>query len=120
MIEERKLGATDKIFSFAAQADTIPNMAIRFTVDEVAKREGIKTAYALAAKTKTDKTKTDKTKLSYEAVRALWRNESKMVALATLERLCEVLNVSAGQLIEYTPDPPVEPKPAKKSKPKAK
>jgi len=91
-------------------SDTLPrDMTLRLIVREVAEREGISNPYELSKRAR----------LPYETCRALWNENSNMIALKTLERLCTVLKVRPSQLIEYEPEvlPPVEEtKPKRKSK----
>jgi DNA-binding Xre family transcriptional regulator len=70
------------------------DMTLRLIVREVAEREGIKTPYELSKLAR----------LPYETCRALWNEQSNMIALKTLERLCTVLKVRPSQVIEYEPE----------------
>ena len=89
-------------------SDTLPrDMTLRLIVREVAEREGITNPYELSKRAR----------LPYETCRALWNENSNMIALKTLERLCTVLKVRPSQLIEYEPE--VLP-PAEETKPKGK
>jgi DNA-binding Xre family transcriptional regulator len=82
-------------------------MTLRLIVREVAEREGISNPYELSKRAR----------LPYETCRALWNENSNMIALKTLERLCTVLKVRPSQLIEYEPE---ELPPAEEGKPKGK
>jgi DNA-binding Xre family transcriptional regulator len=87
--------------------DTVArDMSLRLIVREVAEREGIKTPYELSKLAR----------LPYETCRALWNEQSNMIALKTLERLCTVLKVRPSQVIEFEPEvfPMVDGQPAVK------
>jgi DNA-binding Xre family transcriptional regulator len=83
-----------------------PDMTLRLIVREVAEREGVKTPYELSKLAR----------LPYETCRALWNEQSNMIALKTLERLCTVLKVRPSQIIEFEPEvlPAIEPQPVVK------
>jgi DNA-binding Xre family transcriptional regulator len=70
------------------------DMTLRLIVREVAEREGIKTPYELSKLAG----------LPYETCRALWNEQSNMIALKTLERICTVLKVRPSQVIEFEPE----------------
>jgi len=67
---------------------------IRFTVREVAEREGIENPNQLA----------DVTDLPYETCRTIWNDTAVLIHKRTLARLCAVLKVRPGQLLEWVPD----------------
>jgi len=46
----------------------------------------------------------DRAGLAYTTVFALYHDKARRVDLATLDRLCRVLNVGVGDLFEYVPD----------------
>jgi DNA-binding Xre family transcriptional regulator len=66
---------------------------IRFTVKEVAEKEGIENANQLA----------EITGLPYETCRTIWNDTALLVHKRTLGRLCAVLRVRPSQLIEWIP-----------------
>jgi DNA-binding Xre family transcriptional regulator len=68
---------------------------LRFAVREVAEKAGIRNALDLS----------QRAGLPYESCRRLWQGTSSMVALTTLERLCQVLEVRPAQLFDYEPEP---------------
>jgi len=74
---------------------TVAISMLRLIVREVAERAGFSNPYELS----------QKAQLPYETCRALWNGESKMIALKTLERLCQVLEVRPAQLFEYEAEP---------------
>jgi len=88
------------------------DMTLRLIVREVAEREGITNPYELSKRAR----------LPYETCRALWNENSNMIALKTLERLCTILKVRPSQLIEYEPEvlPPVEETKAKAKRSKSR
>ena len=67
---------------------------IRFTVKEVAEKEGIENANQLA----------ELTGLPYETCRTVWNDSAVLIHKRTLARLCAVLRVRPSQLIEWIPD----------------
>jgi DNA-binding Xre family transcriptional regulator len=67
---------------------------LRLTVREVAEKAGIRNALELS----------QQAKLPYESVRRIWQGKTEMIALRTLERLCQVLQVPPAQLFEYKPE----------------
>jgi DNA-binding Xre family transcriptional regulator len=86
-------------------------MTLKLKVRKVAEDEGIKTPYELS----------QRSRLPYETCRALWNDQSNMIALKTLERLCTVLKVRPGQMFEFEPEvlPAVEPQSkAKRGRPR--
>ncbi|PYP82897.1 MAG: XRE family transcriptional regulator [Blastocatellia bacterium AA13] len=62
----------------------------KLLVREVAEREGIRNALALATKAG----------IPYASVHRLWLGTAKMIGLDTIERLCRALSVRPGQLFE--------------------
>jgi DNA-binding Xre family transcriptional regulator len=66
---------------------------IRFTVKEVAEKEGIENANQLA----------EITGLPYETCRTIWNDTTVLIHKKTLARLCAVLRVRPSQLIEWIP-----------------
>ena len=66
---------------------------IRLVVREVAEERGIDNPHALAARTG----------LGYAICYRLWNGDQQRIDLKTLARLCEVLKVTPGQLLEYNP-----------------
>jgi DNA-binding Xre family transcriptional regulator len=68
---------------------------IRLVVREIARREGIENANALA----------QASGLPYETCRRLWQEKATMVGLSTIGRLCNVLHVRPGQLFDYEYEP---------------
>jgi DNA-binding Xre family transcriptional regulator len=66
---------------------------IRFTVKEVAEKEGIENANQLA----------EITGLPYETCRTIWNDTAVLIHKRTLARLCAVLRVRPSQLIEWIP-----------------
>lgn len=48
------------------------------------------------------------TNRSINVIRALWLNESDTYNRKVINDICRVLNTTPGELIEYTPDPPVK------------
>jgi DNA-binding Xre family transcriptional regulator len=75
---------------------SIGGTMLKLAVREVAERAGISSARNLSVKTE----------LPYESCRRLWQGTASMVSLATLERLCLVLQVRPAQLFDYDPDVP--------------
>ena len=76
--------------------DSIGGTMLKLAVREVAERAGVSSARNLSVKTE----------LPYESCRRLWQGTASMVSLATLERLCRVLQVRPAQLFDYDPDLP--------------
>jgi DNA-binding Xre family transcriptional regulator len=72
-------------------------MAMKWRVREIAERVGIENAAQLAARTN----------LGLTSAYQLWNGTAEMVAVRTLNTLCNVLQVGPAQLFDYTPD--VEP-----------
>ena len=68
---------------------------MRLTVKETAQARGFKNAKELA----------DKMGMSYNSIYPLWKGTAKRVDLATLSKLCKVLNATSGLLMVYEPDP---------------
>ncbi len=66
---------------------------IRFTVKEVAEKEGIENANQLA----------EITGLPYETCRTIWNDTAVLIHKKTLARLCAVLRMRPSQLIEWIP-----------------
>jgi DNA-binding Xre family transcriptional regulator len=71
---------------------------MEWRVKEIAERVGIENAAQLAARTG----------LGLTSAYQLWNGTAEMVAVRTLNTLCNVLQVGPAQLFDYTPD--VEPK----------
>jgi len=67
---------------------------IRLAIRKAAERKGITNPYRLAKETR----------INYAVCHQLWQGTSKRVDLSTLARVCEVLGVKPGQLLEYHPD----------------
>ena len=72
---------------------SIAPIMIRFTVKEVAEKEGIENANQLA----------EITGLPYETCRTIWNDTAVLIHKRTLGRLCAALRVRPSQLIEWTP-----------------
>jgi DNA-binding Xre family transcriptional regulator len=66
---------------------------IRFTVKEVAEKEGIENPNQLA----------EITGLPYETCRTIWNDTAVLIHKRTLARLCAALRVRPSQLIEWIP-----------------
>lgn len=66
---------------------------IRLQIKEACEREGIDNPKELSRRTG----------LHYQSCYLLWRGESKMVALATLELICTLLGIRPGQLFDFEP-----------------
>lgn len=83
------------VLSFAGNANrgigSIAPAMIRFTVKEVAEKEGIENANQLA----------EITGLPYETCRTIWNDTAMLIHKRTLARLCAVLRVRPSQLIEW-------------------
>ena len=73
--------------------DSIAPAMIRFTVKEVAEKEGIENANQLA----------EITGLPYETCRTIWNDTAVLIHKKTLARLCAVLRMRPSQLIEWIP-----------------
>jgi DNA-binding Xre family transcriptional regulator len=67
---------------------------IKLVIREVAERAGFRNALDLSKRAN----------LPYESVRRLWQGTSSMVSLATLDRICQTLEVRPAQLFDYEPD----------------
>jgi len=67
---------------------------IRFTVKEVAEREGKENPNQLA----------EVTGLPYETCRTIWNDTAVLIHKRTLARLCAALRLRPGQLLEWIPD----------------
>jgi|ERR1044072_174822 DNA-binding Xre family transcriptional regulator len=113
IIDSQKLRTTRRLAE-QKRGDTVPrDMTLRLIVREVAEREGVNNPYELSKLAR----------LPYETCRSLWNEQSNMIALKTLERLCTVLKVRPSQLIEFEPEvlPVIEDQPkAKRGRPSKK
>jgi DNA-binding Xre family transcriptional regulator len=67
---------------------------MEWRVKEIAERVGIENAAQLAARTG----------LGLTSAYQLWNGTAEMVAVRTLNTLCNVLQVGPAQLFDYTPD----------------
>ena len=47
----------------------------------------------------------DMTGLATNTVTGIYKDQAKMIALETLDKLCKALNCTPGDLLEYVPDP---------------
>lgn len=65
---------------------------VRLAVNEVSKKAGIPTPFALARRTG----------LSYAICYRLWHKQSTRVSLPTLARLCHSLGTQPGELLCYS------------------
>ena len=70
-------------------------MSLRWTVREVAEKDGITSARDLARRSN----------LHFESVRRIWNDTARRVDLDTIEALCDTLGVRPGQLFQYSPEP---------------
>lgn len=85
---------TKRLAVEAGNGSVAPDMTLKLKVRKVAEDEGINTPYELSRLAR----------LPYETCRALWNDQSNMIALKTLERLCTVLKVRPGQMFEFEPE----------------
>lgn len=67
---------------------------MRWTIREVARAKGIKSARELG----------EKAGIAPNSIYKLWRGTATMVGLGTLERLCSVLEVLVGMLLQHIPE----------------
>ncbi len=67
---------------------------LKLLVKEVAEREGVENALELSKRAG----------LHYQTVYSLWRGESRMIGLQTIEKLCRALGVRPGQLFQLKPE----------------
>jgi DNA-binding Xre family transcriptional regulator len=68
---------------------------VKWTVREVAQRAGISSAYELHLRAG----------LHAGTANQVWYGRAKRVDVETLNKLCTVLQVPVGQLLEYLPEP---------------
>ncbi|HYL97951.1 MAG TPA: helix-turn-helix transcriptional regulator [Blastocatellia bacterium] len=68
---------------------------IKWTVSEVARRAGIKNARDLARLAR----------VHLNTAYGIWNGTAKRVDLATIDRICTVLQVKPGQLFEHDAEP---------------
>jgi DNA-binding Xre family transcriptional regulator len=66
---------------------------IKFKIDTVAKRRGIKNAYGLQ----------EALKCSPTLAARLWKNSFKQIGIETIERLCDLFDCSPQDLFDYKP-----------------
>ncbi|HYM00234.1 MAG TPA: helix-turn-helix transcriptional regulator [Blastocatellia bacterium] len=66
---------------------------MRWTVKEVARAKGIRSARELG----------EKAGVAPNSVYKLWNGTARMVGVGTLEKLCAVLEVPVGMLLQYIP-----------------
>ena len=81
---------------------------MKWTVRQVAEAKGIKNARELA----------DKIGTSYSSIYPIWDGSAKRADLATLNKLCNFLDVPIGMLLAHIPDketgaPEAQPEPAR-------
>lgn len=76
---------------------------VKLQIQKIARREGVENPFDLSRRTG----------LPYEVSRTLWKGDSKMIALKTLDKLCLGLEVHPSQFFEYTAEP-ADKKPAQK------
>ena len=67
---------------------------MRWTIKEVARAKGIKSARELG----------EKAGIAPNSIYKLWRGTATMVGIGTLERLCSVLEVPVGMLLQHIPE----------------
>jgi DNA-binding Xre family transcriptional regulator len=67
---------------------------VKLIVKEVAEKKGILNPFVLA----------NETGLNYAICYRLWKSNQQRIDLKTLARLCEVLGVKPGQLLDYQSD----------------
>jgi DNA-binding Xre family transcriptional regulator/DNA-binding XRE family transcriptional regulator len=82
---------------------------IKFKIDTVAKRRGIKNAYGLQ----------EELKCSPTLAARLWKNSFKQIGIETIERLCDLFDCVPQDLFDYEPKnkPAADIKPASKGEP---
>lgn len=71
-------------------------LMVRWTVKEVAQRAGISSANELHVKAE----------LHLETAYGIWNGTTRRVDFSTIEKLCRLLKVPVGQLIECETDKP--------------
>jgi len=71
---------------------------MRWTIREVARAKGIKSARELG----------EKAGIAPNSIYKLWRGTATMVGIGTLERLCSVLEVPVGMLLQHIPEGELE------------
>ena len=72
---------------------------MKWVVQEVAQRAGIKNAKELS----------ERAGIHLKSAYGIWKNESRRLDLDTLDRLCTLLNVKPGQLFDHVAEPELLP-----------